>query len=202
MPKTTFHHLPSDKKNHILDAARRVYMKAPFKDLTISMVVKEAGIARGSFYQYFDSLEDLYRSIFEESLARFEAHALKTIETYHTTDIFEFFLKSFHHDYDYMKDTGGHEVLHKFFKERSQFGVASDFFQHRHNESYRRVLDKLGNGGIAHLEGYNQVRVYRVLNHLKFQLLQKVLRQEAPFEQAYDDFKFYLTLIKKGSIAY
>jgi len=194
--------LPNDKKSHILDAAKRVYMKAPFKDLTISMVVKEAVIARGSFYQYFESLEDLYRSIFEESLQQFEAHALKTIEKYKTKDVFAFFIKSFEHDYAYMKETGGHEVLHKFFKERTQFGVASDFFQTRHNESYRRVLDRLDNAKIDHMKGYNQVRVYRVLNHLKFQLLQKVLRQEAPFEQAFDDFKFYLTLIEKGSLTY
>ncbi len=194
--------MPNDKKNHILDAAKRVYMSAPFKDLTISMVVKEAGIARGSFYQYFESLEDLYRSIFEESLQQFEAHAFKIIDRQGPLNVFDFFLKSFHDDYDYMRQTGGHEVLHKFFKERTQFGVASDFFRTRHNESYRRVLERLDDDKIAHLEGYNQVRLYRVLNHLKFQLLQKVLRQEAPFEQAFDDFKFYLTLIEKGSQNY
>ncbi len=200
MPKTTFQHLPEEKKHRILSAARDVYAQVPFKDLTISMVVEKADIARGSFYQYFEGLEDLYRTLFEDALESFESHASKLIDKTGRIDPFTFFKKSFPHDYEYMKDTKGHTLFRKFFKERHLFGVAFDFLQQRHNESYRRIMSRLDMTSLEHMEPHDRLRTYRVCNHLKFQLLNKVLQDQASFEDAYDDFLFYLSLIEQGAV--
>ncbi|MFW6284787.1 MAG: TetR/AcrR family transcriptional regulator [Bacillota bacterium] len=202
MPKNTFHHLPQEKKERILKAARDVYAKVPFKDLTISMVVEKAGIARGSFYQYFDGLEDLYRTLFEDALENFEHHASALIDRLGKVDPFTFFRESFPYDYAYMRDTKEHTLFRKFFKERHLFGVAFDFLQKRHNESYRRLMSRLDMGALDHMDAHDRLRTYRVCNHLKFQLLNKILQKQAPYEDAYDDFLFYLNLIEKGAKAH
>ncbi|MFP4078386.1 MAG: TetR/AcrR family transcriptional regulator [Bacillota bacterium] len=199
MPKSTFHHLPPEKKERILSAARAVYAKVPFKDLTISMVVEKADIARGSFYQYFEGLEDLYRALFEDALENFEHHEAELIDRLGNVDPFTFFKESFPYDHAYMKDTKEHTLFRKFFKERHLFGVAFDFLQQRHNESYRRLMRRLDMRPLEHMDAHDQLRTYRLCNHLKFQLLNKILENQAPYEDAYDDFLFYLSLLEKGA---
>ena len=59
--KETFLKLPEEKKNKIIKAAKKEFERVPFEQTSIKNIVEDADIARGSFYQYFDSKEDLLR---------------------------------------------------------------------------------------------------------------------------------------------
>lgn len=59
MPKDTFLNLSEDKKNKIIKAAKKEFARVPIEEVSIKNIVEEAEIARGSFYQYFESKEDL-----------------------------------------------------------------------------------------------------------------------------------------------
>lgn len=61
MPKETFMKLSQEKKDKIIIAAKKEFSRVPFEETSIKNIVEEAGIARGSFYQYFDSKEDLLK---------------------------------------------------------------------------------------------------------------------------------------------
>ncbi len=60
MPKQTFFNLPEDKRNVILDLAIEEFSENDYKNASISHIVNRAGIAKGSFYQYFENKKDLY----------------------------------------------------------------------------------------------------------------------------------------------
>jgi len=60
MPKQTFFNLPEDKRNAILDLAIEEFAENDYKNASISRIVAQAGIAKGSFYQYFEDKKDLY----------------------------------------------------------------------------------------------------------------------------------------------
>ncbi|NLM45488.1 MAG: TetR/AcrR family transcriptional regulator [Firmicutes bacterium] len=60
MPKNTFFNLPQAKKARIFKAAVEEFAKKRFSEASINQIVKNAGISRGSFYQYFNDKEDLY----------------------------------------------------------------------------------------------------------------------------------------------
>lgn len=60
MPKETFFNLPAEKRQQILDAAIEEFAAKPYKSASISRIVRETGIAKGSFYQYFEDKKDLY----------------------------------------------------------------------------------------------------------------------------------------------
>lgn len=60
MPKETFFNLPEEKRNHITDIAIEEFANYDYADVSISRMVARAGIAKGSFYQYFEDKEDLY----------------------------------------------------------------------------------------------------------------------------------------------
>jgi len=61
MPKETFFNLPEEKRQRILDLAIEEFAHHDYQTASISRIVAEAGIAKGSFYQYFEDKADLYR---------------------------------------------------------------------------------------------------------------------------------------------
>ncbi len=60
MPKDTFFNLPDEKRQVITDLAIEEFSSKPYKNVSISRIVERAGIAKGSFYQYFENKKDLY----------------------------------------------------------------------------------------------------------------------------------------------
>jgi TetR/AcrR family transcriptional regulator len=66
MPKNTFFNLSDEKQEKIYGAAVKEFSSKRFSEASINMIVKTAGIPRGSFYQYFDGKEDIYAYIKEE----------------------------------------------------------------------------------------------------------------------------------------
>ncbi|MEI2610438.1 MAG: TetR/AcrR family transcriptional regulator [Candidatus Promineifilaceae bacterium] len=61
MPKETFFNLPEEKRQRILDLAIEEFAHHDYQNASISRIVAEASIAKGSFYQYFEDKADLYR---------------------------------------------------------------------------------------------------------------------------------------------
>ncbi|TVP84584.1 MAG: TetR/AcrR family transcriptional regulator [Acholeplasmataceae bacterium] len=64
MPKTTFFNLSPDKRQRIMDAAIKEFSRAPIEHVNVSNIVRDSGISRGSFYQYFHDKDDLYTHFF------------------------------------------------------------------------------------------------------------------------------------------
>ncbi|MCC6455313.1 MAG: TetR/AcrR family transcriptional regulator [Caldilineaceae bacterium] len=60
MPKETFFNLPEEKRENITNIAIDEFANNDYADVSISRMVARAGIAKGSFYQYFEGKEDLY----------------------------------------------------------------------------------------------------------------------------------------------
>lgn len=60
MPTNTFHNLCDEKKERIFDAALQEFSTRSFSQASLNQIIKNAGIPKGSFYQYFENKEDLY----------------------------------------------------------------------------------------------------------------------------------------------
>lgn len=60
MPKETFKSLPKPKQELILDAAVNEFASYPYEKASISRIVEQAKIAKGSMYQYFTNKRHLY----------------------------------------------------------------------------------------------------------------------------------------------
>jgi AcrR family transcriptional regulator len=65
MPKQTFFNLPENKRQTLLDLAIEEFSSHSYKTASISRLVAQAGIAKGSFYQYFEDKQDLYNYLLE-----------------------------------------------------------------------------------------------------------------------------------------
>ncbi len=60
MPSETFFNLPDEKRARLLDILLDEFSKNDYKNVSIGRVAERAGIAKGSFYQYFADKKDCY----------------------------------------------------------------------------------------------------------------------------------------------
>jgi len=60
MPRDTFFNLPEDKRNSICAVAVKEFAEYSFDQASINRIVSKSGIAKGSFYQYFEDKQDLF----------------------------------------------------------------------------------------------------------------------------------------------
>ncbi|NQU87181.1 MAG: TetR/AcrR family transcriptional regulator [Mariniphaga sp.] len=60
MPLKTFHNLKKSRKAEVLQVSYEEFVFHSYKNASVSNIVKRLGIAKGSFYRYFESKLDLY----------------------------------------------------------------------------------------------------------------------------------------------
>lgn len=96
MPNETFFNLSTEKQKRILEAAKKEFSQNPLKDASIANIVKEAEISRGSFYQYFTDVEDLYLYYFH-SLGKDSHKQFLLSLKQHQGDLFATFEDFFSH---------------------------------------------------------------------------------------------------------
>ncbi len=68
-----------DKRTRILDAAQRLFLLYVVKRTALDDVVREAGIAKGTLYLYFDSKDALFAAIAERLCAEMLRNAEEAI---------------------------------------------------------------------------------------------------------------------------
>ena len=66
MAKKTFENLEKEKKEKIYERLKEFFEEEYLKNINVSGIVKKLNIARGSFYQYFEDLEDSYFTVLKK----------------------------------------------------------------------------------------------------------------------------------------
>lgn len=69
-----------DKKEALEAAAREVFLKHGYKKTTVSMIAKKAGVAVGSFYNYFDSKEDIFLLVYYKENKKVKNEIIENID--------------------------------------------------------------------------------------------------------------------------
>jgi len=160
MPKDTFKNLPEKKQKLILETIKREFEEHSIMDASVKDIVTALGISRGSFYTYFENLEESYFTILE----------LETIETH------ELFLRTFRQEKgDLFKalDQYGRELAQELFKKdkyalyRNRFlywtteldALWKKYYQDHQNEKRVEVE--------AELRQNNDTKMKEVMNYVK-----------------------------------
>lgn len=64
----------TDSKNQILRTALRLFLRSPYKEVSLKDIVNEVGLTKGAFYHYYTSKEEL----FEDAVKYFYNHVMIT----------------------------------------------------------------------------------------------------------------------------
>ena len=116
MPSETFNNLSEDKKERIINSLKNTFAKKSIFDASVKEVVEDLNIARGSFYQYFEDLEDAYFMILDR----------ETVDIHH---LFQKILKE--NDFDIFKslEIYGEELQEILFEEEN-YSIYKNRFLH------------------------------------------------------------------------
>ncbi len=199
MPKETFFNLSKSKQKHIEEAAKNVFLSYPYSDVNIAMIIKATQMARGSFYQYFSSLEDLYKHLFLKMLSAYEQNHLSVLSTYQAPlDLYAWAIESFSYDYDYLKSSDFMVMMRKFFKAQPSLDITIDDLKTRQQSFLERVLSHLALEDLPKIKKANLIKLLQLMQHLKFQKIRKIIHEITPFEQAKQDYVFFIDVLYKG----
>jgi AcrR family transcriptional regulator len=95
MPKQTFFNLPEDKKEILIEAVEKEFSRVPLFEASIANMVQDAGIPRGSFYQYFENKEDAFFYLLKEHTKKRQANFILLLKQ-HDGDLLEAMAGMFH----------------------------------------------------------------------------------------------------------
>lgn len=114
MVKQTFLNLSENKRKNIIDVAKKEFAAVPLHKASINKIIKELGLARGSFYNYFDNIEDLYFYIltdFRDSMK----NKLKSLIDENNGDIFKSFIEVFDYMLNFTQDEVNRDITKNLF---------------------------------------------------------------------------------------
>ena len=67
--KATFRHLPADKQERVFAAALEEFADRGYHQASMNRLVAQAGIPKGSLYQYFPNKEGIFQHLFQHALS-------------------------------------------------------------------------------------------------------------------------------------
>lgn len=196
MPRETFHNLTEEKREKIIKAARDEFTEHEFVKCRVSNIIKNAGIPRGSFYQYFDDLEDLYFYLIEDLFdSIYEAG-----ETYaaQTDDVFEFSFISFDYDYSAFINDKRHRFMMNVLKSLSQYEEHVIRFQQKRIDYISSILKKMDLSKVKYKEEDDLIKMYQFIQDTKRVVIRKSMIDNLTPEEAKEEFKWYIDILKNG----
>ncbi len=81
------------KKQHILECARKVFAEKGYKDVTMKDIVEACEISRGGLYLYYDSTKALFRDVLENEMQGTDELSGSISQDATATEVLMLFLK-------------------------------------------------------------------------------------------------------------
>lgn len=202
MPTDTFNKLPEQKKTKVILAAKKEFARASLKEASIKNIVEEAGIARGSFYQYFDSKEDLLQYLLKEHANQINKRLDDTIKRTNG-DIFEVFISIYDYTVNECINKGEADFFKKRFEELktsqdNMFMINVEEYEPKDMNKYYNVIDKT-NLRIQSIDDFRLV--IRTLHAVTKKAIVLNFKYDSK-EKAREDFLKQLEYIKYGILQY
>jgi len=196
MPKDTFYNLDEGKRNKIIDAAMEEFQENPLRKSRVSNIIKAASIPRGSFYQYFEDLDDLYYYVIDESFETIYRAGARFSDV--TDDLFEFSIISFEYDYKGFIDDKRHQFMMNVFKSISTNEEYIVNFNKLRRDYIMGILNKMDLSGIRFTEEKDLIKMYRMIQELKRSVIHKSIVHNSSKEVVFEEFRWFLDIIKNG----
>ncbi|MEH7335613.1 TetR family transcriptional regulator [Neobacillus drentensis] len=200
MPKPTFFNLSTEKQRSLINAAKKEFSRVPLYEASISNIIKDAGIPRGSFYQYFDGLEDLfYFLLHEHSQRNFER--LISIMKMNNGDIFATIVDWFKGILIMFEEPENRQYFKNAFLNMN-YKVEKAFTQNMYEEKRKsRFFEIITNISSENLNVTNEEEIYHIFKMMmavSFQNLIHAFAKDLQINDVMKTFSLEIELLKKG----
>ncbi|WP_257141123.1 TetR/AcrR family transcriptional regulator [Bacillus sp. AFS015802] len=200
LPKTTFFNLREEKRNVLVEAAKKEFSRVSLYEASIANILKTAGIPRGSFYQYFENKEDAFFYLVGE-------HARKRFETFisllgaHEGDLFEATRIMFHSMLEFSYENGQNNFIRNVLLNMN-YKIEKTFTQtltrKTIDERYEEIF-RLVNRDLFNIENKKDLyHVLQILSAVTFHNLVQSISDELTLDEAMEKYVKEMNMIKRG----
>lgn len=115
MPKQTFFNITEEKRNQLIQVGIELFSNNDFENIDVKIIVDQAQIPRGSFYAYFNNIEDYYSYIIEQ-LQNQRIKEIESLTKNYKKDFFEFLIYLYEYDILKIQEKSRRLLLHHYFR--------------------------------------------------------------------------------------
>lgn len=200
LPKQTFFNLPDEKRNNLIQAATKEFSRVPLNEASISNIVKNACIPRGSFYQYFEDKEDAFYYLLEQKMEVHQEDFSMILKRNHG-ELFDSFITIFRNmltefqdqeSLDFFKNT----FLNMNYKMESK--ITQGFNKSTLDKKFESILTQININQLNIKNEQEVVHVMQIIVAVTTHNLMRNFAKRYSFEEAIDNYTFEINLLKKG----
>ena len=200
MPKQTFIKLPIDKKETLIHAAKKEFSRVPLFEASIANIVKEAGIPRGSFYQYFEDKEDLYYFLLDEYSQRLRRRFISILKK-QNGDLMETFIESFEMMLINLQSIESRQFFRNAFLNmnyKSENTLTPDVNQEQLKTRLAEVVALVDHNKLNITDEMELIHVLKIMKAVTFQNLIQVFAKDLSIDDSLRNYTLEVNLLKKG----
>ncbi|WP_026478461.1 TetR/AcrR family transcriptional regulator [Alkaliphilus transvaalensis] len=200
MPKQTFFNLPQEKKENLITAAKKEFSRVPLYKASISNIIKTAEIPRGSFYQYFEDLEDLFLFVLSDSSMDIRQQLIYGLKEFNG-DLFCAFEEMFKHLLMCFKDKGNADFFKNTFlnmNHRIEKTFTPNICKEKAMEQRREFLSLVDLSKLNINSKEEVPYVLQIMMAITMHNLIQIFAKNLSFEEAIKIYKIEIDMIKKG----
>lgn len=200
MPKQTFFHLPKEKQDTLIQAAKKEFARVPLHEATIANIIKDAKIPRGSFYQYFEGKEDLYYHLLNQ-ISKNNSERFATALKDNNGDIFETFIDTFkfliqnHRNLEY-KNFYKYAFLNMNYKIENI--IANNIYKENRKNQYLALINLINTENLILEEDQELHHLIRMIIAITIHNLIQVFVKDLTEEAALKSYHNQIELLKRG----
>lgn len=197
MPKQTFFNLKEDKKEKIEKALIKEFSRNSFEKASISNIILEANIPRGSFYQYFEDKEDAIYYIIDKYLEK-EKNKIYQYLLRNKGDIFETAV-NIYEDMAKITEKDENERLLKNILQEVKKNNINIFGECKEMLRSKRTIEKMINKEELKIENDDDLQYFlKILNAIVRAISMEVVLKKITFEEGKQRLIREIEILKKG----
>ncbi len=200
VPKQTFIKLHIDKRETLIRSAIKEFSRAPIFEASISNIVKEAGIPRGSFYQYFEDKEDLYYFLLDEYSQRLRKRFISILKK-QDGDLMEAFIESFRMMLINLQSIESRQFFRNTFLNmnyKAENTLTPEVNEEQLNSRLAEVVGLVDHNKLNITDEIELIHVLKIMKAVTFQNLIQVFAKDLSIEESLRNYTLEVNLLKKG----
>lgn len=195
MPKSTFFNLSSEKREKIEKAIENEFGRTTFEKASISNIIENAKIPRGSFYQYFEDKEDAIKYIVKKYMKK-EKEKIRNILIEVDGNIFDATIEIFEYMIESVKEKDKFNLYRNILEELKKNNI--NIFQ---EEKQQRNIEEIINMKILNIKNKEDIRyMLKIVSAMARTISIEVITGKISKEKGKENLIKELEILKRGML--
>lgn len=197
MPTETFFKLTEEKRKKIIEAGKDEFSSVSLDEASIKNIAEKAGIARGSFYQYFKSKKDLLFFILEENRETMEKKLNRIIKE-SDGEIFNIYISIYDDMTSKCFDNMNRDIYKRIFENlKTNDESVFEGIEEKKKQDFKNFKNLIDKSKLKIESDLDFDLIIQILNAITMSSVVRSIKYTSP-EKAREEFLKKIEFIKKG----